>query len=418
MSGKTSSQVVADRYRAMSLEDLKGYENNARTHDAEQIKMLEASLLEYGWTRPIGVTDGVIRAGHGIFEAAQNLLKDGKCPAFWPDASQAPVVDLSHLSEAQRRAYVLADNELALRSAWDKDVLTSEVRALRDLGANLNSMGFLPGELEDMLKPVTAEDLNGPGPDEMPDEPPFAVAEQGEVWIMGQHRLVVGDPAEPSVMAMVLGSVRPHLMVTEVPDGGDAPKDESVWTDWREAITIFGGDLAYLWHDGLFTGRVAGSLQNSGFLLRAQIIWDMDRSVARGSDYPWQHTPCWYAAREKKRRHFGGRGQSTIWRIPEPEKSEGDKRVRLPVECLKRCIENSSSAGQAVYDPFLGAGTTIIAAELSGRSCLGVASKPLDADVVITRWQQFSGLAATLEGDGRTYAELRTLRAIRSSPGA
>lgn len=417
MGEPTPAQQVENRYRAMRLDALHGYERNARKHGPEQIVLLEQSLLTYGWTRPIGVANGVIRFGHGMTEAATNLWKAGKCPKYWPDAAFAPVVDLSHLSETELRAYTIADNKLAERSTDDKDVLRLELVDLREMGVALDSLGFEAATLEDLLGSSENEGEGTLGADALPDDPPFSVCEPGEVWVLGRHRLAIGSPLEPGVLELLLKDVVPHLMVTEAPDGGDVDLDEPGAPDWRQAIPLFPGDVAYVWHDGLFTGRVANTLQNAGFVLRSQIIWVMDKTVSRGSDFPWAHQPCWYSARQRKKRQFAARGLSTVWSIAQPQQSAKDKRVRLPVDCARRCIENSSSQGQAVYDPFAASGTVLIAAELSKRACYAVEDVPIRADAVIARWQGFTGLSATLEGDGRTYAELRVLRAIGSLGG-
>lgn len=386
-------------------DSLRVFDMNARTHSAPQVAQIAASITEFGFTNPILVDEtGTLIAGHGRLEAAKSL-----------GLKEVPVIRLTGLTEVQRRAYILADNKLALNAGWDAEKLRAELVSIRDLGADLGLTGFDAAELESILDENEGEGTLGA--DALPDDPPFSVCEPGEVWVLGRHRLVCGSPAEPGVLELLLKDVVPHLMVTEAPDGGDVDLDEPGAPDWRQAIPLFPGDVAYVWHDGLFTGRVANTLQNAGFVLRSQIIWAMDRSVARGSDYPWQHTPCWYAARQRKKRQFAARGLSTVWSIAQPQQSAKDKRVRLPVDCAKRCIENSSSQGQAVYDPFAASGTVLIAAELSKRACYAVEEVPIRADAVIARWQGFTGLSATLEGDGRTYAELRVLRAIGSLGG-
>ena len=161
--------------------------------------------------------------------------------------------------------------------------------------------------------------------------------------------------------------------------------------DWREAWALFPGDVAYVWHGALHAATVAESLEASGFAVRAQIIWDKTRLVIGRGDYHWQHEPGWYAVRKGRKGHWAGdRKQTTVWAIPH-RKSPTGHGTEKPVECMRRPIENNSSPGQAVYEPFSGSGTTIIAAEMTGRSCHAIELDPAYVDVAVTRWQDFTG---------------------------
>ena len=176
--------------------------------------------------------------------------------------------------------------------------------------------------------------------------------------------------------------------------------------DWREAWALFPGDVAYVWHGGLHAGTVAQSLVAAGFAIRSQIIWDKMRLVIGRGDYHWQHENCWYSVRRGRIGHWaGGRNQTTVWQIPHRRNASGHGTEK-PVECMKRPIENNSSPGQAVYEPFSGSGTTIIAAEITGRSCHAIELNPAYVDVAVRRWQDFTGETAVLEGDGRTFVEV------------
>jgi DNA modification methylase len=174
--------------------------------------------------------------------------------------------------------------------------------------------------------------------------------------------------------------------------------------DWREAWALFPGDVAYVWHAGLFAGVVADSLVACDFKLRSQIIWAKSNFAIGRGDYHWHHEPCWYAVREGKTGHYGGdRKQTTLWQIAKPQKSETGHSTQKPVECMKKPIENNSSPGQAVYEPFSGSGTTIIAAEQTGRCCYAIELNPAYVDVAVKRWQEFTGQQATLEATGETF---------------
>jgi DNA modification methylase len=182
--------------------------------------------------------------------------------------------------------------------------------------------------------------------------------------------------------------------------------------DWREAWALFPGDVAYVWHGALHAGTVADSLVAAGFTIRSQIIWAKDRLVLSRGDYHWQHEPCWYAVRAKGKGHWaGGRKQTTLWQIANRDQDADTVHgTQKPVECMRRPILNNSSPGQAVYEPFMGSGTTLIAAETTGRVCLGVELNPAYVDVAIERWQSFTGQNAVLAETGETFAALKTER--------
>jgi DNA modification methylase len=177
--------------------------------------------------------------------------------------------------------------------------------------------------------------------------------------------------------------------------------------DWSDAWALFPGAVAYIWHAGNKTHVVAQSLFESSFDLRAQIIWAKSQFVIGRGHYHQHHEPCWYAVRKGETGHWSGdRKQSTLWQIDKPRKSETGHSTQKPVECMKRPIENNSSPGQAVYEPFSGSGTTIIAAEMTGRCCHAIELNPAYVDVAIKRWQEFTGKTATLEATGKTFAEM------------
>jgi DNA modification methylase len=177
--------------------------------------------------------------------------------------------------------------------------------------------------------------------------------------------------------------------------------------DWRDAWALFPGDVVYCWHADRHASNVQASLEASGFDIRCQVIWAKDRFALSRGHYHWQHEPCWYAVRNGATAHWAGdRSQSTLWTIRAREDAGHGHGTQKPVECMRRPIENNSSPGQAVYEPFSGSGTTIIAAEMTGRSCHAIELDPAYVDVALKRWQDFTGNAATLDGDGRTFEEI------------
>jgi len=412
-------------YKTIPVSALVPYARNSRTHSPQQVDKIAASIREFGFLNPI-ITDGQngIVAGHGRVLAAQKLGLD-----------VLPVIEAAHLTEAQKRAYIIADNRLALDAGWDNDLLKVELQDLDAQGFDLTLTGFELGEIGDLLAEPT-EGLTDP--DAVPEAPVDPVTVPGDVWVMGRHRLVCGSSTEADTVDKVLAGVKPHLMVTDPPYGveydanwrneadrangkpygatavGKVENDSRA--DWSEAWALFPGDVAYVWHAGLFAGVVADSLQASGFNLRSQIIWAKSNFAIGRGDYHWHHEPCWYAVKGGKTGHYAGdRKQTTLWQIPKPHKSETGHSTQKPVECMKRPIENNSSPGQAVYEPFSGSGTTIIAAEMTGRVCYAIELNPAYVDVAVKRWQDFTGQQATLEATGQTFAELEVERHAKTA---
>jgi DNA modification methylase len=196
---------------------------------------------------------------------------------------------------------------------------------------------------------------------------------------------------------------------------GKVANDDRV--DWREAWALFPGSVAYVWHAGRHASIVQDSLSAVGFEVRAQIIWAKDRFALSRGHYHWQHEPCWYAARQGPASWKGDRKQSTLWQITAREGPGFEHGTQKPVECMKRPIENNSSPGQAIYEPFSGSGTTIIAAEITGRVCHAIELLGQYVDVAIQRWQSFTGQSATLDGDGRSFTEVAGERRPAELPG-
>jgi DNA modification methylase len=416
---QTDARALAEgqglRIEHRAVGELIPYARNARTHSEAQVALIAGSIREYGFTNPVLVdgANGII-AGHGRVMAARKL-----------GLATVPVIELGHLTEAQKRAYILADNRLAEQAGWDRELLALEVGELGDLGIDLEALGFEAGEIDALLNRGEAD----PREDETPDLPAVPVARPGDLWVLGAHRLICGDATDGGTVTRVLDGVRPHLMVTDPPYGvmydpdwrNRAGASETKRTgkvlndhraDWREAWALFPGEVAYVWHGALHATTVAESLVATGFEVRAQIIWAKERLVLSRGHYHWQHEPCWYAVRAGGTGHWSGdRTQSTLWQIASRDQDAATVHgTQKPVEAMRRPILNNSSPGQAVYEPFCGSGSTLIAAETTGRSCQAVELDPAYVDVAITRWQAFTGQVATLAGDGRSFAEVARVR--------
>ena len=403
------------RIAQRQIGDLVPYARNARTHSPGQVALIAGSIREFGFTNPVLVdgANGII-AGHGRVMAARQL-----------GLETVPVIELAHLTEAQKRAYVLADNRLAEAAGWDRDLLAIEVADLSTLGVDLAGLGFDAGEIDALLHRGDGQ----PEEDAVPEVPDDPVSCRGDLWLLGGHRLLCGDATDREAVGRLLAGVRPELMVTDPPYGvmydpdwrnrarasrtsrvGKVLNDHRA--DWREAWALFPGDVAYIWHGALHAGTVAESLTACGFSIRSQIIWAKERLVLSRGDYHWQHEPCWYAVRDKATGHWAGdRRQTTLWSIASRDQDAATVHgTQKPVECMRRPILNNSSPGQAIYEPFSGSGTTLIAAETTGRSACALELDPGYVDVAIRRWQQFTGAQARLESTGATFDEVARQR--------
>ena len=402
------------------IERLRPYARNAKMHGPDQVARIAASMARFGWTVPCMLSDdGELIAGHGRVLAATEL-----------GLTEVPVIRLGHLDEAERRAYRIADNKLTELADWDEALLRDEVAGLLADDFDLSLLGFAEDELEALLQyPDLCEGSAAEGEDDVPEPPADPVSVPGDLWQLGPHRLICGDSTSADIVAKLLDDVRPLLMVTDPPYGveydpawrnatgaaktkrtGKVLNDDRA--DWREAWALFPGDVAYVWHGALHATTVADSLIAAGFDIRSQIIWAKDRLVLSRSDYHWQHEPCWYAVKKRGKGHWAGdRKQTTLWQIANRDQdAETVHGTQKPVECMRRPILNNSSPGQAVYEPFMGSGTTLIAAETTGRVCYGIELNPAYVDVAVARWQNLTGKEATLAESDESFADLKEKR--------
>ncbi|MDX0679624.1 DNA methylase [Sinorhizobium medicae] len=390
----------ADAVERRPLTSVKHYSANARTHSPEQVAQIAASIREFGFTIPLLVDEaGELIAGHGRALAAQEI-----------GLELVPVMVARGWTQKQIKAYRLADNQLALNAGWDVKLLAAELETLPDMAALI---GFSENELRRLGRLTGNPGLTDP--DEAPALPDVPTSKAGDLWLCGQHRILCGDACNAQDVERLLSGVKPNLMVTDPPYGvdydphwraeagvnnnrkkmGEVVNDERA--DWQQAYDLFPGAVAYVWHAGKYASQVQRSLEASGFEMRAQIIWAKDRFALSRGDYHWQHEPCWYAVRQKGN-WCGDRSQSTLWTIPSRDDSGHGHSTQKPVEAMRRPMQNNSSAGQAVYDPFVGSGTTLIAAEMEARVALSLEINPAYVDVAVTRWQDFTGEKARLDG--------------------
>lgn len=405
-----------------AIDRLKPYEKNPRTLPDKAVAKIAGSLKTFGFQKPLVVDEqGVIIAGHALWKAAQSA-----------GFTRVPVA-ISRLSPAEVKAYRLADNRTAQETDWIDDLLRNEIDELKGLDFDLGSLGFDDRELQKLL----TDDAEMERAEETPEAPVNPVTVLGDVWLLGNHRIICGDSTKAGDVDKVLNGVKPHLMVTDPPYGvnydpnwrneadrknGKAYGASAVGVvlnddraDWTETYSLFPGEVAYVWHHppGARQVEFYNSLVAAGFDCRTQIVWAKNVAPIGRGHFHVQHEPCWYAVRKKSgaTAHWqGDRTQTTLWKIDKPQKSETGHSTQKPVECMRRPIVNNSSPGQAVYEPFSGSGTTIIAGEMTGRHVYAIELNPAYVDVAVKRWQDFTGQKATLEGDGRTFDEIDTAR--------
>jgi DNA modification methylase len=415
-AGASQSEFVQPKeIELLEASALKPIPTNPRRHSRENVAKIARSIQTYGWTTPVLVTEGLeVIAGHGRLLAAKQLGQ-----------TQIPCIRLSHLTPELVEAYRIADNRLALDSEWDDQLLTEAIRRLAgDTGFDLTLTGFGQDEIDDFLF-IAGTGLTGE--DDLPAPADDVVSAAGDIWQLGDHRLMCGDSTSPVAVARLLEGAAPVIMVTDPPYG---VQYDATWrsesrlnrnvsvrenavvlnddrADWREAWALFHGPIAYVWHSGIHGPRVAESLLVTGLELRSQICWVKDRITIGRGHYHWQHEGCWYAVRRGcTARWEGGRDQSTVWEFKnlnfasdEPEDTTEGHSTQKPAECMRRPLANHTRKGELAYDPFMGSGTTLIAAESLGRRACGLEINPAYVDIAVRRWQAYTGNVARLVAD-------------------
>jgi len=389
------------------------YDRNSRTHTDAQVAQVAASIIEFGFTNPILVdgTNGII-AGHCRLRAAQ-LLK----------LTEVPVIPLDHLSEAQKRAYIIADNKLAELAGWDEEMLKLELGELRNEEFNLELIGFSQEEIDDLL------DLGEEGgkagltdDDDAPDVAENPVSQPGDLWILGNHRLMCGDSVVLTDVERLMGGAKADLVFTDPPYNVDYTgytkeklKIQSDKMTTQEFVAFLQGTFAsyrvlikpgasmYVCHPSSFQREFQNAIETSGFSVRAQIIWAKNTFAWGFGRYKFQHEPIFYCHVEgESDAWYGDKTQSTLWQEKKPAANRLHPTMK-PVELIERALRNSSKAGDRVVDLFGGSGSTMIACEKTGRESSLMELDPKYADVIVKRWQDFTGRQAVHEETGLSF---------------
>lgn len=402
--------------------DLIPYANNSRVHSDEQVNQIAASIKEFGFLNPIIIDgDNGIIAGHGRVMAANKL-----------GIKELPCVDASHLSPAQKKAYVIADNKIALNSDWDVDLLRVELEGLQELDFDLSLTGFNEDELGDLLNvellPEYEEDADG----EVIEPPPDPKTKEGDVWILGKHRLMCGDSTsidaleklcnnqlvdmwltDPPYNVAVVGGNRADSPEERMRKGGKVIENDSMSDeDFRQFLkdcyiaadsVMKQGAAFYIWHADYEGYNFRGAAIDMGWKVRQCLIWNKSSLVMSRQDYHWKHEPCLYGWKEGAGHLWASdRKQTTILNFDRPGRN-GDHPTMKPVELFEYCLMNNTKGGDIVLDSFGGSGTTMIACERAGRIGYLMELDPKYCDVIINRWQTLTGKDAVLESTGEAF---------------
>jgi site-specific DNA-methyltransferase (adenine-specific) len=407
----------ADKVERWPLDRLIPYARNARTHSDEQVAQIAASIKEWGWTNPVLVDEGgQIIAGHGRVSAARTLgLKD------------APVMVAAGWTDAQKRAYVLADNKLALNAGWDNDLLAVELADLKALDFDLDLTGFSPDEVE-KIAGQTDEGLTDA--DAAPEPAADPVSQLGDIWICGQHRVMCGSSLDQTAVEALCAGQRVDMLLTDPPYNvaytgktaksltiqNDSMDDQSFREFLRDAFVsadtvMKPGAVFYIWHADSEGYNFRGACKDAGWKVRQCLIWKKNSMVMGRQDYHWQHEPCLYGWKDGAGHLWASdRKQTTVLDFERPSRNAEHPTMK-PVALFEYQMLNNTKGGDIVLDSFGGSGTTLIAAQKNGRAARIMELDPVYVDVILRRWQEYTGEDAILEGDGRTYLEVEEERA-------
>ena len=394
--------MAAPKYKEQDIDLLIPYARNSRTHSDAQVTKIASSIKEFGFLNPVIIDkDNGIIAGHGRVMAAKKL-----------GMKQVPVLLADHLTEAQKRAYVIADNRLALDAEWDEEMLKVEIAELEDLGFNLELTGFDVGELDllkggDLVEGLTDEDS-------VPDVPEQPVSKLGDVWILGNHRLMCGDSTSIDSVDKLMAGQKADMVFTDPPYGVDYKGINNDDRDGLEQLlrgafsnylaTSKSGAACYVFHSDK-CADIFHSVFREFFHFSSMIIWAKNSLTLSRTDYQSQHEPCLYGwMKNGSHTFYGDRKQVSVWKF-DKEKVVGHTTPK-PVALIEKALTNSSKSGDLVSDLFGGSGSTLIACEKSGRQSAIMELDPKYCDVIIKRWQDFTGQQATHEETGFTFEKL------------
>jgi DNA modification methylase len=412
---KEVNTMTSLQVQLWAIERLIPYARNARTHSDQQVAQIAASIAEFGFNNPV-LTDpeGGIIAGHGRVLAARLL-----------GHTEVPVIVLEHLNKNQKQAFMLADNQLALKASWDEAMLRLELEALTQSGFDVQITGFCQEELEQLLA-----DLNRQVPAADPDEAPAldeeAVTEPGDLWVLGNHRLLCGDGTKHGDLERVLTGATSDMIFTDLPynanyTGKTAHRltivNDNLGDQFVEFLDAACQAMLAVSRGAIYICMSSRELHNlheaflkAGGHWSTHLIWAKHTFTLGRSDYQRQYEPLLYGWKEGSPHHWcGDRDQGDVWFIDKPHRNDLHPTMK-PVELVERAITNSSRKGDVVLDPFAGAGSTVLAAERTRRRACVIEIDPKYADVIVRRWQSYSGKQAQLEVGGQSFEQVAEQR--------
>jgi site-specific DNA-methyltransferase (adenine-specific) len=403
-------------YKKAKVSELIPYARNSRTHSEAQVSKIASSIKEFGFLNPV-ITDGQkgIVAGHGRLMAAQKIGMD-----------EVPTIDASHLTEAQRRAYVIADNRLALDAGWDDEMLRIELGDLDAEGFDLSLTGFDLDEIASLTADELTEGLTDE--DAAPEPPEEPVTVEGDVWVLGKHRLMCGDSTTIDHLQKLCDGELVDMWLTDPPynvsyEGktsdsltiqNDSMNDEDFRTFLADSYSaadavMKAGAVFYIWHADSEGYNFRGAANDAGWQIRQCLIWKKQTMVMGRQDYHWKHEPCLYGWKDGAAHLWAtDRRQTTILEFDRPSRNAEHPTMK-PVALFEYQLLNNTKGSDIVLDSFAGSGTTAIAAEKNGRRARLMELDPKYCDVIIKRWQDFTGKDAIHEESGKPYQELASV---------
>jgi DNA modification methylase len=399
--------------------ELRAHPGNARVHGAAQLKQIKASMLAFGFTNPLLVDEaGVLIAGHGRLEAATAL-----------GIERVPVIVLRHLSPAQKDALRLADNQIALNSGWDEALLAAEIARIRDEAVvDLDVLGFSGMELDRLLAAADAG-LGEDGADDAPPPPAVPATRAGDLWRCGEHRLLCGDATKLADVQRALGADRlADMAFTDPPynvayRGGTAARmtiaNDALGEGFLDFLRPALANLLSVTKGACYVCMSSSewptlhrAWQEAGGKWSSTIIWAKSTFALGRADYHQQFEAMLYGWKAGAQHYWcGARDQGNVWHFDKPARNDLHPTMK-PVALVERAIRNSSKQRDTVLDPFGGSGTTMIAAERTGRRAVLLELDPAYADVIVRRWQEATGEAAVLEGEDRTFDDIAAARGV------
>ena len=407
------SKLELPQIEQIAVDSLIPYARNSRTHSDEQTVQIAASIREFGFTNPVLIdSDGGIIAGHGRVFAARKLKLD-----------VVPCLRLSHLTDTQKRAYVIADNKLALNAGWDEELLALEFAELGDLGFDLELTGFSLDEIEALTPEVIPPGLTDE--DAVPEVQPDPISKLGDVWLLGKHRVMCGDSTSIETVEELMGGGLADQLITDPPYNvaytgktkdalkiqNDSMDDENFRQFLRDAFVaadsvMKSGAVFYIWHADLEGYNFRGACMDTGWVVRQCLVWKKQTLVMGRQDYHWKHEPCLYGWKEGAGHLWAtDRKQTTILEFDRPSRSTLHPTMK-PVDLIEYQVLNNTKGQDVVLDLFGGGGSTLIACEKTGRYARLMELDPKYCDVIVRRWQEFTGKQATHAATGATFAEV------------